>query len=420
MSKIEYASRREFDVFAASAPEDADFMQSVVDWMEGSCGLAMAPLDGDPGRVSAARTFIFVVSRASLHSASLIRLITSASDEVQRRPGLRLIGLVRHDVADSELPPIIAEHKVVRASEGGFTTKEAVAVLEAIYPVSGELEVYNRRAKDVYFSRTWLHDTDEGEAADRVYTQASRLGFRLVGDTEDQEFDPVVRLREIMATCGGFIAVLPYRGDTCGTSEWMLEEIRLASSSDLPSLIVKDSKVPQLGALISVSNTIGPLDYSPAPEWSAHLDTALEDLWNRYRQPDKPANVLYLSGHPERIAKVKALVFGITAMSLTTLDQPLRDRAMLLELVQHAGLVICDLSRGDAEGWIAAGCAVAMNREVEVLISESVTNFTGFPSLSPIHRYNSELDYFGKLHRILRRHRRKLIDSALSATGKGN
>jgi hypothetical protein len=219
---VPYASERVYDVLAIGAPQDAAFLAVVTEWLRGPCGLAVAPAGDESKHIANARTFVAVVSRAALASAGIMDLMQSALAEAHEHSALCFVALVREDVPSFELPPTIVEPGFIQVKGDTLTPAAAVAILQGMYPVPPGIDITGREVKDVYFSRSWLWDTEESEPADRVSARASRCGFRLIGDTEDPEFDPDVRLPAIMAGCGGFIAVLPYRAGPIGTSQWML------------------------------------------------------------------------------------------------------------------------------------------------------------------------------------------------------
>jgi hypothetical protein len=410
MQDTKYAANREFDVLTTGALGDAALVESVNEWLKTSCGFKVAPKGNDKSIITEARYFVFILSHEALSSSKLIGLIDSALRETYEHIGLRFITLIRNDVSDEELPEIITEHGFIRVKGNSLNANEAVAVLEAIHPLPPGLCIGGRPVKDVYLSRTWLKDATESEPADQVCTHASKFGFRLIGDTEDPDFDTDVRLPIIMAGCGGFIAVLPYRSGTCGTSEWMLEELRLANIANLPCLIVKDARVSLPEELSSKPNVVELLDYSTNLDWSIRLDRSLKLLDDHYRQPANPADVLYLSDGDERIDTVKALVSRITGMELTTFNRSPPDCRVLLELVHDADIVLCDLPRRDVVGWITVGCAVALNRKIEILMSEFESSSLSLFPFMHLRKYTSELDWLGQLYRVLRRHRRKVLN----------
>src|SRR6185503_7299233 len=129
-------------------------------------------------------------------------------------------------------PTLIRDTKYIDISETGFNLEKASELLLALYDVDENLEVGTHR--DIYISRSW-HEYPETEVwlATEVCEVAVKYGFRLVGDTPDQQgFDKNTRIRDIISSCSGFIAILPDRGGG-KTSKYMLQEIEIASALNL-------------------------------------------------------------------------------------------------------------------------------------------------------------------------------------------
>jgi hypothetical protein len=410
MFDTSYAANRPFDVFVTGDSKDIALIENVAEWLKRSCGFQLAPLGDTTDVKFSARIFVFVLSRDAFASKKLMGLINSVMQEVRENTGLRFIALLQEDIPDEEVPRIIVDHGFIRIRGDCLNTNDAVAILEAIYLLPPDLRPDGLTVRDVYFSRSWLNDTAESQPADQVCRHASKFGFRLIGDTEDPEFDTDVRLPMIMAGCGGFVGVLPHRSGTSGTSDWILEELRMATAAKLPCLIVKDPRVSLPEEFSRTRNILGMVDYLTGQDWTIRLDSLLQSLGDRWCQPADPVDVLYLSDDDERIDTVNGLVVRITAMALTTLNRPLTDRRVLLELVQNADVVLCDLPCSDVEGWMVAGYAIALDRKIEILMRAPEHGRIEPPSFIPVYRYTSELDRLGQLHRILRRHRRKIMN----------
>ncbi len=64
---------------------------------------------------------------------------------------------------------------------------------------------------DIYVSRTWREN--EAQLTDYICQQLDKAEFRLIGDSKDQSgFEEGNRIKSIMSSCGGFVAILPDRG----------------------------------------------------------------------------------------------------------------------------------------------------------------------------------------------------------------
>jgi hypothetical protein len=404
----DYASNREFDIFLAGGPRDEVYLDGVAEWLSDACGFSLVPRAQDPGDLAKARNFIFAVSEPALESAEFVSLLQAAARESARHEGLRFVLLIRDEAAQNLAPASLADSVV--AAPGELDVQTAFALLEALYPAVGARSAAEPALYDVYLTRSWLDDTVESAAARQVCQRATVAGFRLIGDTEDPDFDPVVRIPEIMAGCGGFIAVLPYRENPLKTSEWMLQEMRLARAAGLPALVVRDPRVELPPELTAGSDQIAVLNSSTDPGWTEQLDAALIALRQRWRDPENPADVLYLTNQPADVPMVRSLADRITGMALTTAETATGQT--LMDIVRTADIVVCDASGARPVEWMILGCAAALNRKVELLADADWSGESAFPGI-PVNWYSSKLEWLGRLCQALWRHRRRIVNPAM-------
>jgi hypothetical protein len=168
------------------------------------------------------------------------------------------------------------------------------------------------------------------------------------------------------------------------------EELRLALASHLPCLIVHDRSVSLNEAVRAAAGVVDVVEYSADPDWTPRLDAALELLNRHYRPPADPADVLYLTSWSGGVETVRSLVFRIAGMHLTTLALWPEGRVPM-EAIRYADVVLCELNLADARGWMIAGCAMALERKLVLLMAEGQGD-SGTWFGVPVHRYVSELD----------------------------
>jgi hypothetical protein len=401
----DYASNREFDVFLAGSQQDDAFLDRLAAWLSDSCGFSLASRVQDPANLTRARNFVFAVSEAALASAEFVRLLDSTASESARHEGLRSVLILRDEAAQNFAQSFKPDGAVTAAGE--LDVRTAFSLLEALHPPVGATLAAEQALRDVYITRSWLDDTAESAVAREVCQRATIAGFRLIGDTEDPSFDPVVRIPDIMAGCGGFIAVLPHRDNPLTTSEWMLQEIRLARAADLPTLVVYDPRVELPAELLAAQDHVAILNYSTETGWAQRLDAALTVLKQRWREPENPADVLYLTTHAADVHIVRSLADRITGMTLTTV-QAVAGRTPL-EIIREADIVLCDSAGAGSSEWMILGCAAALNRKIELLADSGWSGESALPGIS-VYRYSSKLEWLGGLCHALRRHRRRIVN----------
>ena len=65
------------------------------------------------------------------------------------------------------------------------------------------------QGRDLYISRGWRQE--EKSLVENICRLLDKEGFRLIGDAEDQKEYDVSRVKSIISSCGGFVAIVPYR-----------------------------------------------------------------------------------------------------------------------------------------------------------------------------------------------------------------
>ena len=96
-------------------------------------------------------------------------------------------------------------------------------------------------------------------------------GFRLIGDARDQKgFGNGQRVERIIASCGAFVGIIPFRGvETACAGEkpynYFLQEMDVAARLGLPSVIVSDPGICRVDGSDAAHNVASTSDSrSPA------------------------------------------------------------------------------------------------------------------------------------------------------------
>jgi hypothetical protein len=139
---------------------------------------------------------------------------------------------------DETRPPnFLKTYSHIDARGGELAPKSAALLLEALF---GTADATGGRP--VYFSRgTRRADEPANSVVEEVVLN---LGGRLVCDAPDQAHSDPERLRRLIRSCGGLVAVLPLRAEG-GTSPYVVSEIRLALAAGKPALVFAQPGVPK-------------------------------------------------------------------------------------------------------------------------------------------------------------------------------
>ncbi|MEO6039562.1 MAG: hypothetical protein ABIQ93_14200, partial [Saprospiraceae bacterium] len=95
---------------------------------------------------------------------------------------------------------------------------------------------------DIYFALSWQSGFGE-RSAWNVVQILDQAAFRAIGDIKLPGKIDEDRIRRIMRDCSGFVCVLPFRGNSWTTSEWMFPEIRIAAEMKIPVIFFHEKNV---------------------------------------------------------------------------------------------------------------------------------------------------------------------------------
>jgi len=214
-----------------------------------------------------------------------------------------------------------------------------------------------RANKDIYISRTWRDS--EAQFADHICKSFINARFRLIGDAEDQPNyeDTKQRVDDIVSSCGGLLAILPYRGDKSEygfTSNYMLNEIGYAQKYNIPFVILAEA-----GVIIpdQIGNKAAFVAQSANRERMATDDVnrAVEMMRDQFNNNHKRHYVFYVSSFddPHRNELVRRAIERITGMeciqgkrgSVKSRLAGISIQREIIEQIKGAFLVIGDISQ---------------------------------------------------------------------------
>ena len=120
-------------------------------------------------------------------------------------------------------------------------------------------------------------------------------GFRLIGDSQDQQGFGEDRIERIIVSCGAFVCILPFRdGVTEATADdkpykYFLQEIDIATERGIPTIVIADPRVRR---------SDGPDDAwlhmpTTADALPAEVRTVLDELWDVWRPPIDPHFIFF-------------------------------------------------------------------------------------------------------------------------------
>jgi hypothetical protein len=246
-------------------------------------------------------------------------------------------------------------------------------------------------------------------------------GFRLIGDAKDQRgFKTGDRVERIIASCGAFVGIVPYRGEAlahvdAGPYKYFLREIDYAAKLALPCVIVADPRVSREDGRDQSWRRMD----TDAPNCPASVDAALRDLWENWQPPPQPQYVFLAMDLDSKATAaggpIRHLIERITGMptfvgneiSGGQIQTAIRDK------ICQAFVVIADITEDNLNTCVEAGMALGAGANVELLAS-------GKPRRPPFMLrdlqmpvYEDEVEQVGIIHNIARRYRRRILNAEM-------
>jgi hypothetical protein len=417
--------KRDFDVFLSHAHKDATFVSQLDQWLSQKAGLTVwydarelgggALLATDlQTAIERCRSILLIASDEALTRGWVKAEYNAAMDERANHEAFRVIAL---RLAGANVKELLRGTTWIDVAEPRLDPEGALAILRAFYP--GEKRPNPATARDVYVSCSW--QADDRASAQTVCRALVEQGFRLIGDAKDQKgFGAGDRVERIIASCGSFVGVVPYRGDgtasaTEKTYKYFLREMDFAARLGLPSVVVADPRVRR---------TDGPDDgwlrmETGASECPAPVASALAALYEDWQEPPQPQYVfcaLDLDSDAARAASpIRHLIERITGMPTVVGDEIHEDHLQdaIMRKVCNAFLVLADITDDNINACIEAGMGLAAGTNVELLCRGEPRRPPFMLRALQMVSYRDDVERAGILHRILRPYRRRVINAEL-------
>ncbi len=413
--------KRPFDLFASYGHQDEDLVVPIVEWLRGA-GLKVwfDRSDGDASKrnsdllgnaLASSRGAIFFLSPNWQSSTwckdeSEFALNERRADDAYLTVALRL--------APFTLPPWFKLSNVIDVST--FSDTAAADLLGSLDPAP---QVRLDNAEDVYFAGPWAQPSD---AAKNVLRFVATRGWRLIGDTPDHPGfkDSTNRIRAIIDTCRGVLAVLPFRADKppALTSPYVLDEVFIALRAGKPFLLFVEENVVVPQELASASFGGNPIPIS-AKTTSAEIQTALEGFDEELGEcthTDKHAFSFLATSilNPEASSLVKT---GLeSAAKLPCIRgfnlQGQHAQKAIIDRITNAAFCVADVSDDNKNSLIEAGVALGAGTALHLIAARpadgSLKRRFMFEDME-MNWYSSSLERLAKVYLIGRRYRRRVI-----------
>lgn len=416
--------RRDFDVFLSHAHKDKEFVAALDRWLT-KAGLRVwydarelaggALLATDLGAaIARCRGVLIVASDDALRSGWVKAEYNAAMNERANQDAFRLVVLRLPDVNVKDL---LQGTSWIDLPGATLDADTALAIVGAFHP--GERRPNPATARDVYISCSW--QSDDGDSARAVCKELVAQGFRLIGDARDQKgFGSGERVERIIASCGAFVGILPYRGvDSASATEkpykYFLSEMDAAADLDLPTLIVADPRIRRVDGADAAWLRMD----TSASACPAAVSEALGSLWEQWHEPPAPQYIFCATDLESEIARLggplRHLIERITGMA-TVIGTDIHDQdtpSAIMKKICSAFLVLADVTDDNLNTCIEAGMALAAGTNVELIARGRMRSPPFMLRSLQMATFEDDVERIATLHRVLRPYRRRVINAEL-------
>jgi hypothetical protein len=423
-------NQRPNDLFLSHSSRDKNtFVDDLFTWLTGRAGykvwfdrgLASGGLSTNLDEaIDTCRGAIIVLSENSIKSQWVKSECDRIHSEWANRKGGFAIATIRIDPV--EPPGLLKSYKHIDVLDGKFTTEAATLLVESL---NGGRD--SALGRPVYLSRGWRES--EHALAECIANICKASGLKLVCDFTDQPHYSADRVRNIMDSTGGLVAVVPHRGQG-KTSSYVVNEIEFAHELGLPVIAfthsdVARANIPALAESVIYDANITSLDVHQVEDLYSE---PLAEFTAQWRKPKRGEHVFL--GHSleesigDRFAMLRRMLSRVTGLPVVTGGLVGGEEAPteIVRLIQDAELSIIDITNKAHQNLpekvdfalnscIEAGIALGAGRSKALYIT------CAGPRRSPpfmlrtkqVWYYDDGLGLVGALRQIAYAHRRMIL-----------
>ena len=417
------ARNKTYDIFLSHSSLDIDFTNKLHNlleqagfnvWYDEKRLTSNTHLLSDlPKYIGNSESFIVVLSKNSCYS-TWVQDEYGYARELQKNKELKAIIPIVID--DCDLPGFFNNYKWIDCKQG-LTPYAFFGILAALYGSSENM----REEKDVYVSYSWRKE--EQNMVNAVFHQLKRKQFRLIGDAGNQTvYDEDDRIRRIMNTCGAYVGILPYRGES-NTSRYIIDEINKAQECGLPGVLFADARVENLDEFTYPLLKIENLDNIDETLILNHVNKLT------VKRPRTP-HVFFATNLDRRRLSINECMSGVVTATRCILGEDINKGSLqqqIIDRIKSAYVMIADITgdeqciKCEAEGkvgkdkiyrfntCIEAGIARGANTDLFIIAKE--------PRQAPpfmfrdieVRHYADDCSLLAIVHKILRGYRRSVL-----------
>ena len=417
--------KRDYDIFLSHAHKDHEFVELLDNWLTEKVGLnvwydarelsggASLATDLQKG-ISRCRGLLLIASDEAMQKGWVKAEYNAAMDQKANHQDFRVVALRLENANVDDLMQGLTWIDVP-AKTIDFNT--AVAIIKAFYP--GEKRPNPRNSRDVYVSCSWR--SNEDVSALTVKRKLIQTGFRLIGDSEDQDaFGTGNRVERIIASCGALVCILPYRNEEFANStdkpyKYFIQEIDCAKNLGIPTIVIADPRIRR--AEQQDADWLRMNDNQK--ECSEEINKRIEGLWDDWISPPQPQYIFCAMDLDSESVKstghYRSLIERVTGMP-TSVGTEITKEPIHKSIVEHINgsfLLIADITDDNLNTCIEAGMGISAGTNVAI--------FALGPSRRPpfmlrslqMPTYKDDIEKIGLIHKIVWPYRRRVINAEM-------
>lgn len=369
--------------------------------------------------ISRCRAIIIILSKASVASGWVEEEINYAINHQKQYSDFKIIPVM---IEDCNIEGLLETRTHIRLKLEEPDIEFYDELLKAIY--FDNLGIQLDRHIDVYTSRTWRPSGTP--FADKICKQFINARIRLIGDAEDQTHfsDSKSRVENIVSSCGGLLAILPYRADEGlegYTSKYIVEEIRYAQKHQIPY------------AIFSEKGVVIPADIEENSIY-CHQSTDLEDaaietsvadgielLLEYYNRNHHRHYVFFATdfANTQRNHIIQTAIQRITSMQCV-IGENIQSKANksvqeeIFEQIRKAFLVVADVTNDNINTLIELGAARGANVPYQIICFGDSRRPPFMFRDKQIHFYKNDIELLGIAHKLSYPSRRRILNYEFS------
>jgi len=416
--------RRDFDIFLSHAHKDAAFVSQLDRWLTDAglrvwyderelSGGALLATDLQAA-IERCRGMMLVASDESLARGWVKAEYNSAMDERANHDAFRIVAL---RFPNANVKDLLKGTTWIDLREPRLDPDSALAIIRSLYP--GEKRPNPATARDVFVSCSW--QPDDSDSARAVCRALVEQGFRLVGDARDQRgFGAGERVERIIASCGAFVGILPFRGvESASATErpykYFVTEMDVAARLTLPTVVVADPRVRRVDGPDAAWLRME----TAATQCPSAVSVSLGALWEQWRTPPVPHYVFCAMDLDSAAARadgpVRHLIERVTGMA-TIVGSDIHEnnlQSAIIKRIRDAFVVLADITNDNLNTCIEAGMGLAVGTNVEIVSRGAARRPPFMLRALQMPTYENDVERIAVLHKVLRPYRRRIINAEL-------